>query len=95
MHQIRMGAIADIAAIQNDGYRRRQEANDRSHSRYMDSILEIARYSQGGYQYELPDGYQNVYGDGQGGFILSNDSNFDPNVDLDSSSTWSLVEPDQ
>ncbi len=83
----------EIMQMRHDSYRRRAAASDRMHQRFIDSIHEVERYSQAGSQYELPAGYGFVYGDGQGNFILTDDSLFQPNVDLDSTANWSRVSP--
>lgn len=63
------------------------------HERYIDSIHDIQRYHQGGYEYEIPGNYNYVYGDNQGNFILTDDALFQPNVDLQTNHDWQRVNP--
>ncbi len=83
----------DINNIINQTYQNTTRINDRSHARYINAIREVEVYNNGGYNYELPSGYDRVYGDGFGNFVLTNDHLFNPNVDLDSNSNWSEVNP--
>lgn len=82
----------DISRIIDETYRNQNASNDRSHRNYVNSLREVEIYSDGNMSYELPSGYEKVYGDGNGNFILTNDHMFDPNVELDTNSHWSNVE---
>lgn len=82
----------EISRIIDETYRNRSASNDRSHRNYVNSIREVEIYSDGNLIYELPSGYDKVYSDGNGNFVLTNDHMFDPNVDLDTNSSWSSVQ---
>lgn len=83
----------EIMDMRQRSFMRNSERTHRMHQRYVDSIHDVQRYNQGGYEYELPSGYKHVYGDNQGNFILTDDSLFQPNVDLQSNHYWEPVNP--
>ena len=81
-----------IRRTNQQSWENRQQANDRSHQNYINSIREVEVYSQGGYEYELPSHYDYVYGDGTGNFIMTNDAFYQPNSDLNLSGSWDQVQ---
>ncbi|MDA3963566.1 MAG: hypothetical protein PF961_22500 [Planctomycetota bacterium] len=107
MNRIRAKGAADRAAITsrsndevnqiiNDGYKRRQAIKDGTDRRVIDTIREVERYNDAGYghQVELPASYNHVYADGTGGYVLSNDANYNPNTDPGTNArSWSVLQP--
>ena len=85
----------EVSRIQNETYRNTSRASDRMHQKYINSLREVETYSQGNYQYELPSGYDHVFGDGNGNFILTDNALFNPNVDLNSAATWTGLNPNR
>ncbi len=81
-----------IRRTNQQSWENRQQANDRSHQNYINSIREVEVYSQGGYEYELPSHYDYVYGDSTGNFIMTNDAFYQPNSDLNLSGSWDQVQ---
>ena len=78
----------EIMQMQNDSWRRGQEANDRNHREVIESIRGTETYNDPatGNQWELESGYNQVWKSGTDVFIYSNDSNYDPNVQTNG--TW-------
>lgn len=75
-----------------EGYRQRQEINDRIYQNYTEAILDIETYDDPGVgAIELPGGFSEVWATGTGDWILSNDPLFDPN--LNSQLDWELIRP--
>ena len=82
-------AIFDFTS---EGYRQRQEINDRIYQNYTETILDIETYNDPGVgAIELPGGFSEVWATGTGDWILSNDPLFDPN--LNSQLDWELIRP--
>lgn len=84
---------AAVTRIQHETYRRTSAISDRAHRNYINAIREVEIYSQNGETYELPSGYNHVYGDGYGNFILTDNALFNPNTDLEHHAWWSPVSP--
>ncbi len=79
---------SDILDISHKGFRARSSMGDASQSKYINSVHETNPYSYGGTSYQLPAGYDHVYTDNFDTIILTNDSLFDPRVEMKGSGTW-------
>ena len=86
-------AFDDINRQSMEGWRRRNASSDGGHEMFIDAINEVQVYTQGGNSYKLPAGYHHVYGDGNGNFILTDDSRYNPNQDLEVNGSWSSLAP--
>lgn len=74
-----------------EGYRQRQEANDRIYQNYGEAIRGTETYADPGVgDIELPGGFGEVWATGTGDYILSNDPLFDPN--LNGALNWDRIE---
>ena len=84
-----------IGDILHDGWKKRSGMTDAGQSREVDMIHERTPYSTpGGDTVYLSSHYQQVYGDGQGRFLLSNDLNWDPRSDSAfNRNEWQMLEP--
>lgn len=84
----------DLNRISSDGYRNRQAIRDGVHKRVIHSIRVTEVYSVPGanQSVHLPSSYDNVYTNGQGEFLLTNDTLFQPGVDLEyDGSSWTKM----
>ena len=63
------------------GYESRQATLDQCHQRFSDYIRGVDRYQNPNLTYPvaLPSGYQEAWANGSGQYIMSNNSNFNPN----------------
>lgn len=84
-HNIRMDTIAEIGRINTQIVNSRDASNDRSHGRFLDAMQEVQpwRDPSTGQQVDLSMHYQHAWQLNDGRQFLTNDSNFDPNRDLD------------
>jgi len=74
-------ANAEISDIIIDTYNQTQASNDRIHEAWSQTIRGVETYAapfEGGGTYELPNGYNYVYGFEDGKVILTNEPGFDP-----------------
>jgi hypothetical protein len=94
MQQISAKGAADRAAIINntnreinkmiiDGDRQRQATNDRSAYEFIKAVREVEDFQgpNDASPVQLPHYYQHVYSNGDGTYIMTNDSRYDPNTD--------------
>jgi hypothetical protein len=93
----RRGEIARRGAeeawrIHQDGVREREASNERTQALVVESLRDIDRFEDvDGSTVRLPGVYSEVYSDGEGGYLLSNEPTFDPN---DGSTTrWERIRP--
>ena len=72
----------EVSRIINDGWEQRQDSLERTHRQTINAIREVDNYTtpDGGEPVQLPHDYQHVYTNGTQ-YILTNDPNYDPNVD--------------
>ncbi|MEM9881907.1 MAG: hypothetical protein AAF800_03185 [Planctomycetota bacterium] len=90
MQQIRQ-ETSDIIAT---GHANREAIRDAGHQRQVDAVREVTPFDVGdGTQVEIPNHYENVYTDGAGRFVLTNDLNYNPNRDLNLSGSWDPIQP--
>lgn len=95
-HQRKMqGLRQDIGDIISRGYQTRSAIQARGHERNVDTILEQTPYTTpSGSTVKLPSFYDHVYTDGRGGYILNNDSFYNPNRDPTlNGRNWERIEP--
>lgn len=82
----------EITRIINEGYQRRNQINDETHRKYINSLREVEDFvDSDGDHVQLPSGYDRVYSDGMGNYILTNDANFEPNVELEGTRDWNPI----
>jgi len=93
-HQKRMNTLNETSDIIMSGWKSRNESQDRMHAQTIDTIHEQTPYvTPTGETVKLPSFYDNVYTDGNGRFILNNDSLYEPNTDpLVNSQNWQRIE---
>lgn len=85
----------EINKIITDGYNERQASQDRTHEAFIKSIRGVEDYTVAGSgtSVQLPNTYEHVYTNNNGVYILSNDSNFNPNTDPSyNQKTWDTME---
>jgi hypothetical protein len=84
-HQIRMDTIAQIGQINNRIVASTSATNERIHAATIDAVQEVQpwRDPSSGQQVDLSIHYSNAWQLEDGRQFLTNDSNFDPNRDLD------------
>lgn len=72
----------EIFRMTSDAYWARQASQDRLAQNFSDHIRDVTRYTSPFERYpvQLPSGYQYAWTSQSGGYILSNDANYDPNV---------------
>ena len=81
-----------IFRMTSDAYWARQASQDRIHRNFSNYIRGVTPYHSPhgkGYTIQLPSHYQYAWGSSTGGYILSNNPNFDPN--LHSNHSWQLL----
>lgn len=90
--RIRRDTMAQIGETQLRAWQSRQAAQDRAHIAFVQVIrgVEPMLDPRLGAQVEVPIGYLDVWSNGQGEFILSNDPNFDPR--RAERGTWNTLE---
>ncbi len=89
LHGQTMNYISDLS---QRGWTSRDGSGNASQNRLVDSIHEEEVYRNGDDQYLLPGHYDHVYGDGNGNFILTNDSLYDPGTDSSLDGNWSAAD---
>ncbi|MEZ5892311.1 MAG: hypothetical protein R3C58_04095 [Parvularculaceae bacterium] len=74
----------DIMQMQMDGWRSRNASSDRMQRETVESIRGVETYNDpyNGGTVQLDNTYDNAWQLNDGGYVLSNDAGFDPNVDL-------------
>ncbi len=94
-HQKRMQTMTETSDIIMNGWKERNAARDASHERFIDSIHEVTPYqTPAGQTVKLPSFYDHVYTDGNGRYLLNNDSLYDPNTDPGmNQQSWQRIEP--
>ena len=61
-------------------YKDSEASQERENENFDDYIRGVERYNDGNEQVKLPSGYPSAWSDGNGGYIVSEDRLFDPNV---------------
>ncbi|MEC4676831.1 MAG: hypothetical protein VST72_07945, partial [Nitrospirota bacterium] len=76
------------------GWKSRNASQDRMQAKTINSIHEQTLYATpSGETVKLPSFYSNVYTDGNGRYILNNDSLYEPNTDPTvNSQNWQRIE---
>ena len=94
-HQKRMQTMNETSDIIMNGWKQRQAVQDAGHERTIDAIHEVTPYqTPAGQTVKLPSFYDHVYTDGNGRYLLNNDSLYDPNTDPGMNQhTWERIEP--
>lgn len=84
----------EINNIIASGYKNRSESSDRIQRNTIDGIREVTPYhTPQGETVRLPSHYSHAYTDGNGRYLLNNDSNFNPNVEPGfKDRSWQTVE---
>lgn len=74
---------AEISKMITDGYNQRQAIQDKAHEKFINAIREVDNYTTpgSGTAVQLPSHYSHVYSNGNGEYILTNDSLYNPNTD--------------
>lgn len=72
----------EISDIIQSTYERRQEVNDRIAQKFSDYVLGVDRYYDpaAGREVELPSGHKVAWSNGQGQYILTDQTGYNPNV---------------
>lgn len=81
----------EISQMINDSYWQRQEVNDRIAENFSQSIRGTANFNDEGNTVELPNTYSDVWSNGVGEYIMSNETQFDPNKTL--GGNWQIIKP--
>ncbi len=85
-------ANKQISNVIRSSYERRQATMDRVHARFSEYIRGVQSYrAPDGHPIELPSGYSNAWVNNRGEYVLSNNANFNPNVQLQGN--WQLLQP--
>ncbi len=73
----------EMRQIIQEGFENRQAAQDRMHQNFSDAIREVTPFQDPTYGdvVELPSGYDQAWRMNDGSYVVSNNPNFDPNVD--------------
>jgi len=67
----------------SDSYWERQKSNDRINQNFSDYVRGVDRYTEpGGSEVQLPSGYGNAWVNNRGEYLVSDQSGFNPNVEL-------------
>lgn len=81
-HQKWMDTLNETSDILMSGWKSRNSSQDRMQTRTIDAIHEQTPYTTpSGETVRLPSFYSNVYTDGNGRYLLNNDSLYEPNTD--------------
>ena len=92
-HQATMAVVSKISDSRQQQFMSQSRRSDASQARLINAIRGVEIYQQGGYQYELPNNYPHVYGDGNGNFILTENSLYNPGSDLSLPGNWTKLSP--
>lgn len=92
-HQKRMNTLNETSDILMSGWKSRSDSMDRIHAKTIDAIHEQTPYTTpSGETVKLPSFYDNVYTDGNGRYILNNNSLYEPNTDPSvNSQSWQRI----
>ncbi|MFA7554162.1 MAG: hypothetical protein WCY88_07925 [Spongiibacteraceae bacterium] len=92
--QIQANAANDVSNIIMKGWSSRNASSDRIQAATVDSVWEQTIYSApGGEAVKLPSFYDHVYTDGNGRYLLHNDTFYNPNRDSNlNGSNWERIE---
>ncbi len=85
----------EISKIINDGYNERQASMDRTQKQVINAIRGVDDYTVPGSQdvVQLPNNYSHIYSNGNGEYLMTNDSLYNPNTDSNiNNHTWSTME---
>jgi hypothetical protein len=85
----------DISKIITDGWNERQASLDRSHRNFINAIREVEDYRTpgGDATVQLPSHYSHVYSNGNGDYLMTNDSLYNLNTDQSiNNRTWTTME---
>lgn len=85
----------EISRIINDGYKERMATMDETHRKVINSIRGVEDYAAPGSdtRVQLPNNYDHVFSNGNGEYILTNDSLYNPNADSNlNRGTWTTLE---
>lgn len=87
--------LSEIGDMSMESYRQTSMSQDRIAENFSNNILNIDKYydSTANSAVELPSGYNDVWANGLGEYILTDDSNFNPNVT--ESGNWTRIERSQ
>jgi len=93
-HQERMNTLNETSDLLMSGWKSRNASQDRMQERTIDTIHEQTPYTTpAGETVKLPSFYSHVYTDGNGRYILNNDSRYEPNTDpAVNQRTWQRIE---
>lgn len=81
-HQKRMNTLNETSDILMNGWKSRNDSMDRMQAKTIDTIHERTPYTTpSGETVKLPSFYSHVYTDGNGRYLLNNDSLYEPNTD--------------
>lgn len=96
-HNAKMQEINnDTMNIISQGYANRTAIRDAGHAKQVDAIHEVMPYTTpAGETVKLPSFYDNVYTDGNGRYILSNDAFYNPQSDNGLTGSWTRIEAQQ
>ncbi|MCB9731148.1 MAG: hypothetical protein H6745_00785 [Deltaproteobacteria bacterium] len=74
---------SEILDMNHEAFMARSAMNDAGHARTIDGITErtVVRNPETGRRFKVDTGYKHYWGDGQGGYIGTNDPNYDPRLD--------------
>lgn len=77
-------ARAEISATIVETYRKQQATNDRVNQQFSNYVRGVEQYHSPfqTYAVQLPSGYNQVWGNSQGQYLLSNSASFNPNQSL-------------
>lgn len=91
--RILANAGREVRQINQRGYEKRQASNDRGRQKFVNAIADTEDYVVPGTQdsVQLPNNYNNVYTNGQGEYVLSNDANYNPNQDSGLNGNWQAM----
>lgn len=93
-HQIWMRAQREISEIRRSSWKFAQETRDRTNLQFTRAMREIEPYqnTETGDTVDLTQGYESVWGNGQGEYLLSPDPSYSPNTDpLFNTQNWAAM----
>jgi len=91
-NNIMRAARAEISATIVETYQKQQAANDRMNQQFSNYVRGVEQYHSPFQTYlvALPSGYNQVWGNAQGQYVLSNSASFNPNQSLQGN--WQQLE---
>jgi len=76
-----------------EGWKQREASSNQSQRRIIESIHEVNTYATDTGSVQLPAGYNSVYSNGQGDYILSNNSLYQPSTDTSiNQQNWQTIQ---